>query len=162
MMISDALRNEAISCDELLAPFGKKISDATRFYVDHLHALSNSQTVAHVVRELELGRKADHRSVRYLRDLKYRLSKFSDDFGSRQIAEITTVEVENWLRALNLGPVSRNTFRRRLVTLFEFAKGSRVVPAQSCYCDRESPRDFGSNWYSDANGGCGTSCGRVP
>jgi hypothetical protein len=120
--ISDALRNEAIKCDELLAPFGKTITDATQSYLDHLKAISASQSVKHVIAALRAGRKADSRSIRYLRDLKYRLSKFEEDFGERQIADITTVEIENWLRALNLGPVSRNTFRRRLVTLFELAK----------------------------------------
>ena len=121
MTISDALRTEAIKCDELLAAFGQTIMDAGQFYLDYLKAISASQSVKCVIVALRAGRKADRRSVRYLRDLKYRLGKF-EDFGERQIADITTVEIENWLRALNLGPVSRNTFRRRLVTLFEFAK----------------------------------------
>jgi hypothetical protein len=105
MTISDALRNEAIKCDELLAPFGKSITDASQFYLDHLKAISASQSVKHVIAALRAGRKADSRSIRYLRDLKYRLGKFEEDFGERQIAEITNVEIENWLRALNLAPV---------------------------------------------------------
>jgi integrase len=129
MSISDGLRNEAIKSDELLAPFGKTITDAALFYIEHLKAISTSQSVESVIAALRAGREADRRSVRYLRDLKYRLGRFEGDFGERQIAAITTVEIEGWLRSLNLGPVSRNTFRRRLVTLFEFAKERGWCPS---------------------------------
>jgi integrase len=132
MSISDALRAEAVKCSQMLHPFGKTIADATHFYVNHLNEITRSQTVSHAVRELQAAAKADGDSVRYLRDLKYRLGRFAEDFGSRHIAEITTADIDSWLRQLNLSPVSRNTFRRRLVTLFKFAKTRgwcRTVPA---------------------------------
>src|SRR4029453_9539216 len=113
MSISDALRAEAVKCSQMLQPFGQTIADATRFYVDHLQQITRSQTVSHVVSEVQAACKADGKSVRYLRDLKYRLGRFAADFGSRHISEITTADIDQWLRDLNLGPVSRNTFRPR-------------------------------------------------
>jgi len=146
MSISDALRSEAVKCSQILHPFGKTIADATYFYVDHLNEIARSQTVSHVVQELQAGAKADGASVRYLRDLKYRLGRFVQDFGSRHIAEITTADIDAWLRQLNLGPVSRNTFRRRLVTLFKFAKNRgwcRTVPATESARVREVSDEVG-------------------
>ncbi|HEU5247066.1 MAG TPA: tyrosine-type recombinase/integrase [Candidatus Udaeobacter sp.] len=135
MSISDALRAEAVKCSQMLQSFGKTITDAAEFYVDHLREITHSQTVSHAVSELQSACKADGKSVRYLRDLKYRLGRFAEDFGSRHIAEISTADIDGWLRQLNLGPVSRNTFRRRLVTLFKFAKTRgwcrTIPPAES-------------------------------
>src|SRR6266480_6697650 len=59
MSISDALRAEAVKCSQELKPFGKAITDATRFYVDHLEEITRSQTVAHAVSELQSACKAD-------------------------------------------------------------------------------------------------------
>jgi len=92
------------------AAFWQDNRDAAHFYVNHLQEITRSQNRSHVVSELRAACKADGKSVRYLRDLKYRLGRFAEDFGSRHIAEITTADIDRWLRELNLGPVSRNTF----------------------------------------------------
>lgn len=146
MSISDALRAEAVRCAQLLEPFGKSIGDATHFYLDHLQEIARSQTVSHAVVELQAACKADGKSVRYLRDLKYRLGRFAKDFSERHIATVTTAELDTWLRQLNLGPVSRNTFRRRLVTLFKFAKTRgwcRTIPAAESTRVREVSDEVG-------------------
>lgn len=146
MSISETLRAAAVKCSEELAPFGKTIEDATRFYADHLTEISRSQTVAHAVKALQEAGKADGKSIRYLRDLKYRLGRFEQDFGPRHIADITTSDIDAWLRALGLGTVSRNTFRRRLVTLFKFAKTHgwcRTVPAAESTRVREVSGEIG-------------------
>ena len=146
MSISDALRAEAVKCSQTLQPFGQTITDATRFYVDHLQEISRSQTVSYAIKQLQAACKADGKSVRYLRDLKYRLGRFEKEFGTRHVAEITTTEIDQWLRELGLGPVSRNTFRRRLVTLFKFAKTNgwcRSVPAAESTRVREVSDEVG-------------------
>jgi integrase len=155
MSISDGLRAEAVKCSQMLQPYGKTIADATRFYIDHLNAIARSQTVSHAVKEFQAACKADGKSVRYLRDLKHRLGRFADDFGSRHIAEITTTDIDEWLRQLNLGPVSRNTFRRRLVTLFKFAKTRgwcRTIPAADTARVREVSEEVGILTPSELSG----------
>jgi integrase len=146
MSISDSLRAEAVKCAQELQSYGKTITDATRYYIDHLDETTRSQTVAYVTSALQSACKADGKSVRYLRDLKYRLGRFANDFGSGHIAEITTGDIDRWLRELNLGPVSRNTFRRRLVTLFKFAKTHgwcRTIPAAESTRVREVSEEVG-------------------
>ena len=155
MSISDALRSEAVKCSQMLQPFGKTISDATRFYADHLNDITRSQTVSYAVSALQAACKADGKSVRYLRDLKYRLGRFEKDFGSRHVAEITTSDIDQWLRQLSLVSVSRNSFRRRLVTLFKFAKTSgwcRTIPAAESARVREVSDEIGILTPSELSG----------
>jgi integrase len=107
------------------------------------------------VKEFQSACKADGKSVRYLRDLKYRLGRFAEDFSSRHVAEITTADIDEWLRQLNLGPVSRNTFRRRLVTLFKFAKTRgwcRTIPAAETARVREVSEEVGILTPSELSG----------
>ena len=72
------------------------------------------------VDELLQNRRAAGLSTVYLRDLKYRLGRFSDSFGERSIASLTTKEIVAWLESLGVGAVTRNTFRRDVRTLFSF------------------------------------------
>jgi integrase len=119
MMISDTLRIAAIEADKLLQPFGKTIVDASRFYLAHLKAISASATVSQAIEKLTENSKDC--SVRYRRDLKYRFGRFEKEFSGRMMAEIKTGELDTFLNDLELGAVSQNTFRRRLVTLWKFA-----------------------------------------
>jgi integrase len=61
-------------------------------------------------------------SPRYLGDLRVRLGRFALSFGEEMIAGITASRIDEWLRGLGVGAVTRNTFRRRLAVLFNFAK----------------------------------------
>ena len=61
-------------------------------------------------------------SPRYLGDLRVRLGRFALSFGEEMIAAISASRIDQWLRGLGVGAVTRNTFRRRLAVLFSFAK----------------------------------------
>jgi hypothetical protein len=106
----------------ILEPFGKTVLDAAEYYAKHLQTISGSRKIVEVAEELSLARKADGMSADYLRDLKIKFDSFNKTFGERMIASITAKEISAWLRSLNVGPVSRNTTRSRLSTLFNFAR----------------------------------------
>jgi len=122
LSISDALRVEAIECSELLQPYGKTLRDAAKFYAAHLKAITGSRRVSEVVADLLAARTADGMSARYLGDLRVRLGRFVQSFGEEMIAGISASRIDEWLRGLGVGPVTRNTYRRRLAVLFSFAK----------------------------------------
>jgi integrase len=73
------------------------------------------------MKELIDNRSLSGASKRYCYDLGLRLGRFCAAFPERTVAEITTAEVDDWLSGLRLAPVTRNTFRRDLRTLFSFA-----------------------------------------
>jgi integrase len=122
LSISDALRVEAIECHELLQPFDATLRDAAKFYAAHLKAITGSRKVSEVVADLLAARTADGMSARYLGDLRVRLGRFVRSFGEEMIAGISASRIDEWLRGLGVGAVTRNTFRRRLAVLFSFAK----------------------------------------
>jgi integrase len=122
LSIPDALRVEAIECCELLQPFGVTLRDAAKFYAAHLKAITGSRKVTEVVADLLAARTGDGMSPRYLGDLRVRLGRFALSFGEEMIAGISASRIDQWLRGLGVGAVTRNTFRRRLAVLFSFAK----------------------------------------
>jgi integrase len=122
LSIPDALRVEAIECCELLQPFGATLRDAAKFYAAHLKAVTGSRKIREVVADLLAARAADGMSPRYLGDLRVRLGRFALSFGEEMIAGISASRIDEWLRGLGVGAVTRNTFRRRLAVLFNFAK----------------------------------------
>jgi integrase len=122
LSFSDSRRVETLECYELLQPYGKTLRDATQFYLAHLKAVTGSRKVREVVADFLAARKADGMSARYLGDLRVRLGRFVASFGEEMIAGISARRIDEWLRELGVGAVTRNTFRRRLAVLFSFAK----------------------------------------
>jgi integrase len=122
-------RAEYLECAELLKPFNATIRDAVNFYVPHLHATKRTCSAAELVNELLEVKEADGASERYLSDLRSRLTQFSDSFNGKPVSEITSPQVDEWLRSLSdketgkrLSPVTRNNFRRVLIVAFNFAR----------------------------------------
>jgi integrase len=122
-------RAEYLECAEALQPFGVTIRDAVNFFVPHLKAIKRSCTAAQLVYELLRVKEADGASKRYLSDLRSRLNHFSEIFDGKAIAEITSKELDEWLRSLSdketgkrLSPITRNNFRRLLIVAFNFAR----------------------------------------
>ena len=116
-----ALRVMAGDGAERLAPFGKTLKDAVDHYLAFLVASARSCTIAELVAELVAAKKADGAGERHVRDLDGRLEKFSLDFGTQNAATITTAQIDDWLRARQLSPQSRNNYRTVINNLFNFA-----------------------------------------
>jgi integrase len=130
LSFNDRQRAEYFDCVEALKPFNATIRDAVNFYVPHLRAAKRTCTAAELVKELLNGKEADGASERYLSDLRSRLTQFSESFDGVPVGEITSSEIDEWLRNLSdkesgkrLAPVTRNNFRRVLIVAFNFAKG---------------------------------------
>jgi hypothetical protein len=121
LSFTEAERFEYRQCAEKLRPFGKTITDAVTFYLPHLQAANRSCSAAELVEELLRVKTGDGMSERYLGDLRGRLKAFADSFNGKSIAQITGAEIDEWLRSLSVGPVTRNNFRRVLIVAFNFA-----------------------------------------
>lgn len=111
--------------DQLVAAHatGAPLVEACKFWASHHTQELPSKTVGEVYAELLEAKKADGCSERYLSDLKSRLGRFASDFQTR-IADVTTADIDTWLRALKMAPRTRNNFRGAVQTLFSFAKAS--------------------------------------
>jgi integrase len=120
LILPAEIRVAALRADEQLKPYGKTIDDAIGFYIRHLKTERGSIPVRQAVDELIANRRAAGLSKVYVGDLYFRLGRFAKSFGDRSVASITTKEIVSWLESLGVGPVTRNTFRRDVRTLFSF------------------------------------------
>lgn len=115
----------------------------------HHEAAENALSVAEGV-ESFIGYKVTRVKDRQLNDLKNRLKRFAQDFGTRPMHSIATEEIEKWLSTLRsrrnpskaseeplLSPLSRNHYRASLHALFGYA----AAPARS-WCSRNPVADL--------------------
>src|SRR4030095_5019342 len=89
-------RAEYLECAEKLKPFNATIRDAVHFYLPHLQATKRTCTAAELVDELLKVKEADGASEGYLRDLRSRLTQFSESFNGKPVAEFTSAQVDEW------------------------------------------------------------------
>src|SRR5215475_8167064 len=120
--------SEIISAKHDLAKFGKSITDAARFMVDHLEKIRRCKvTVSQLADEVVDAKRRDGMSAAYLSDLRKRFTHFSRDFGKLPISGITVEEIDNWLRDLKLSPKSRANYRANIGVLFSYAVNRRML-----------------------------------
>jgi integrase len=100
---------------------GHSIPDALRFWKLHHSESIPDKAVSDVVGEFLKIQARDGVSPDYLAELTRFLLLFAERFHTN-IANITTAGLDEYLRAMNCGPSTRNTYRRKLVALFNFAR----------------------------------------
>lgn len=103
------------------------VVEAAKYYSKVHNTDLPDKTVQEVYTDMLAAKKKDGASDYYLADLKKRLKRFCDDFKTN-IAEVTTTQIDEWLRALDLSPRSRNNFRNCIVSLFSYAKAAGHLP----------------------------------
>ena len=107
--------------DAKLAMKGGSILDAVRFF-NASHAGLPNKLFKDVADECFAAKEAAGISWAYRRSLRRYLARMKDHFGAQPIADITTAQVDAWLRTVNGNHTSKNNFRRVFVTLFKWAR----------------------------------------
>jgi integrase len=118
--MSDLLRSQAVEADRILQPYSVTILDVARNYVAIRQAADKSRSIEEAVKDFIADKTRTGRSKVYLKDLRTRLGKLSDEFGSFKASEVTTTQLADWLHEVEEDPVSRNTVQARVNTLFNF------------------------------------------
>jgi integrase len=120
--IDQKLHVMAVECSERLKPYGQTIAEATEYYIRRAEAARRSCTVEELTDMLLKAKKADGKSEGYLRAMRAIFNRFSKSFAGRVVAEISAAQIDGWLRAIPLEPLTRNNHRRVISTLFSYAK----------------------------------------
>ena len=114
----------------------------------HHESVENALPVAEAVVNF-ISYKSTRVKDRQLADLKDRLKRFAETFGTRPMPSITTAEIDGWLAGLKsrrnpsngkptlLAPLSRNHYRATLHSFFSHA----AAPARS-WCSRNPVADL--------------------
>lgn len=110
------------------------VIEAAREYARRHPTKLPAKTVAEVVEEIITAKRAQGVSLRYVEDLVYRLGRFKDSIQGN-IAHVDSDKLRIFLDGLTktdgkkMSARSYNNFRLTLVTLFEFAKKRKYLPA---------------------------------
>ena len=92
------------------------LGDAISFYIRHHPKEVPKKLVTDLVAEMIGAKQADGASQLYLKDLRLRLAQFASRFNGF-IANITSSEIDDWLRGLAVGARTRNNDSRRRGTV---------------------------------------------
>ena len=96
------------------------LHEAVAFFRKH-HRKVVAKPVADVATELQTLKEKRGGSPEYLRDLKYRLNRFTADCH-KNIGDVTVDDLQTWLDGLELSTQSYKNFKTVLFTLFRFAE----------------------------------------
>ncbi|MEX2580713.1 MAG: tyrosine-type recombinase/integrase, partial [Verrucomicrobiales bacterium] len=121
-MLTSAERATVVDTRKDLEEVGLTLRDAVNSAVDQARRALESCTVSEMIRESIESRKRSGTSSRHLRDMKGKLGRFEEAFGSRSVVTLTSQEIGDWLYGLKLAPASINSYRRILVVAFNDAK----------------------------------------
>ena len=103
------------------------LNQAVEFFLHNSIRSELQRTVAEVVEEFVITKQSDGLSTRYVEDVTWRLRRFAKDFQVN-IEHVTTRDLDAWLRKLTTGLVTRDNFRKHIVTLFNFARRQGYLP----------------------------------
>jgi integrase len=120
-------RAEYLECRDILKTYGLSLRQAVDKLLPQLKAEKTTTLVSKARDAFLKAKKSDGMSSRYLKDLTSRLKRFSKKFGSRNMASITTAEIDDWLRGLPGGPVNRNNYKRNIGVFFSYAEKRGLV-----------------------------------
>ena len=110
-----------LECTNKLRAHGKTVADATDFFVQHLMAKEKSCTARELVDEFIAAKQKEAASQFDLDDIRSRLATFSKTFNNHLVETITSAQIDDWLRSLNVSVVTRDHYRRLIMRAFNFA-----------------------------------------
>ena len=133
--LSDTQRMEAFECFAKLEPLGASLRSAVDHYVAYLDKAGKSISVREFFPEFLANKEQDGASRRYVADLRSKLGRFAVEFGKRLMCDITSQEIDSWLRGLDVNVTSRDSYRRNMGVMFEMAR-------QRGYCTQNPAADI--------------------
>jgi hypothetical protein len=119
LQIDDKLRLEALDASEKLAPYGVSI---TKVIAEYIARRGSATTTVDELAEVFLASRTKlQRSKKHLTSLRCLFKRFGASFPTERLADLTSDQVDGWLHDLKVGPVTVNSYRTLLHSLFEFA-----------------------------------------
>jgi len=120
--LSDRQKLEASECYRLLEGRNASLFDAVHHYVTYLDETKRSIPLGELFDEFLSIKHQDNVSPKYLADLRSKLGRFVNSFHDTLVCNLTVAQIEAWIRSLNIGTVSRESYRRNVSVLLEFGR----------------------------------------
>jgi integrase len=129
---SDRQKLEASECYRLLEGQNASLLEAVHHFLQYREYAKRSVPVRELFTEFLSIKQQDNASHRYMADLRSKVGRFVAVHESKLTCDVVAADVEHWIRSLDIGLVSRESYRRNLSTFLEFGRRrgySRVNPA---------------------------------
>jgi integrase len=120
--LSDRQKLEASECYRLLEKHDASLFDAVHHYLTYLDQTKKSIPVSELFDEFLSVKQQDNVSPKYLADLRSKLGRFVNSFHNTIVCNLTIAQIEAWIRSLDIGTVSRESYRRNVSVLLEFGR----------------------------------------
>jgi integrase len=130
--LSDRQKLEASECYRLLEGHNASLLEAVHHFLRYREHAKNSVPLGELFTEFLGIKEQDNASRRYMTDLRSKVGRFVGVHESQLTCDVTAADIEHWIRSLDIGSVSRESYRRNLSTFLEFGRRrgySRVNPA---------------------------------
>ncbi len=99
------------------------LSQCIDFYLRNgLPLRTNSKPLEAILAEALEYKKQDGAATRYLKDFRLKVTRFVNAFSPRPMHEISSAEIDDWLRSLELAPTTRKGYRQCLGVFFSHAR----------------------------------------
>jgi integrase len=122
----DAVDAEAyLACMKLL-PEGMTLVEAVKRGVREL--TTNPSTAREAYERMMEAKEGEELSASWINSIKTRLKPFLEEFGERQIATISTPQLDAFLQKRDEALRTRNNRRDALVQMFNFARKQGILP----------------------------------
>lgn len=139
LQISPRLRLEAMDAEEKLKPYGVTISEVVAEYVKRQQI--RTIALADLAEAFIESRIKNGISDRHRVSLRCLFKRFVAAFPGERVADITPEGIESWLDALNVSPITVNSYRTLLHSLFAYGVKKRVCPENPIrFIDRRAVR----------------------
>ena len=119
--IDDALRHDAITAKQILAPFKATLAEAAKYFVKHARPSGGSKTMFELVTEILDAKKKLGRRPSTLADYGFLFKRFNRSYGERLAHDIHQQDVEHWLDGNTKSLATRRIYMKFLNTLFAYA-----------------------------------------
>jgi len=136
LSVSIHVAAEEYSRCRALLPREVSLPEVVDFYVKRMGKTRINHRVPQIAAEFIEAKDQDGISAHYRKCLRNDLKRFASAF-SKKITDVTTADMERWLRGLGHCPRSRNNLRSTLITFFNFAKTRGYLPR-----DMKTEADF--------------------
>jgi hypothetical protein len=101
-------------------------------YLAYLDQTKRSIPLTELFEEFLSVKQQDNVSPKYLADLRSKLGRFVNSFHGTLVCNLAAAQIEAWIRSLNIGTVSRESYRRNVGVLLESGPPPRISSRQSC------------------------------
>ncbi len=120
--LSDRQKLEASECYRLLEGRAASLFDAVHHYLTYLDETKRSIPISELFDEFLSVKQQDNVSPKYLADLRSKLGRFVNSFHDTLVCNFTAAQIDAWIRSLDIGTVSRESYRRNVSVLLEFGR----------------------------------------